>query len=226
MVSGKKWMYGAAGAMAATVAIVLLLQRETDAGFVLSITENGDELYRFTGVLTPSLPGEVETAGDFGELLELLELKVVTPGAAVSGTAESLSWRDDHNREIHIGTKLCPDGVRCVDQVRVHPDAARRLDNIASAFDNARLVTPEDYKTWPFTVERAVLRCLPPKRLTLISGDGVYALNTPARSPQSQDIAGVLKDHPLRAGEKLSYGPVFFDAIALCETVATSTGPD
>lgn len=218
MVSKRVWICSGIGVILVAVAAVSLLQRrDADPAFVYSVTDDGDELYRFTGVLTPEIPDEPGTAGDFEALLELLALEQDTPEAAVTVTkTAAVIWRDNRGRDIRVTGKSCDDGVDCVDRVLVHPDAETRLRNLDAAFENARLVTPADYETWPFTVDEALLRCSPPKALTLTTIDQVYALNAPARTSERREINEILLDHPLRAGEKVSFGPVFFDAIALC----------
>jgi len=226
MVSQRVKIGGGVGlALVVVGGLALSLQRDADPRFVHSITDEGDELYHFTGTLTPELPGVPETAGDYEELLELLVLDQVAADAAVTvtDTAEA-SWLDGRGWEIRVSGKTCDDGVECVDRVLVHPDAETRLRNLDAAFDNARLVSAADYQTWPFSVETALLRCTPPKVVTLTTADQVYALNAPAKAPQRHEIGEILRDHPLRAGEKLPFGEVFFDAIALCDE-ATTSGP-
>lgn len=208
---------GIALSLVIVTGVALLTQRDVDTAVVHSVTDDGDELYHFTGHLTPELPDEPETAGDFEELVGLLALDQVVADAAVAASDSTVaSWRDNRGWEIRVTGKTCDDGIACVDRVLVHPDGETRLRNLDAAFDAARLVTPVDYEIWPFTVERALLRCSPPKAVTLTTVDQVYALNAPARTPDRRDIGEILQDHPLRAGEKLSFGPVFFDAIALC----------
>lgn len=217
MVTKRVWVRGGiAVALAAIATATMLLQRDTDTGFVHSITESGEELYRFTGALTPGLPDEPQSADEFDALLELLALDDFVLATAVSIADKSVRWQDGRDREIRITGKTCPDDTFCVDSVVVHPGPDQRLRNIDTAFDNARLVTPGDYETWPFTVDQAVLRCTPPKAATLITAEQVYALNAPAKTADRREIGEILKDHPLRAGEKAPFGAVFFDAIALC----------
>ncbi|NVK43574.1 MAG: hypothetical protein HWE39_20195 [Oceanospirillaceae bacterium] len=219
MVTKRVWIRGGIGVAVVaitTATATLLLQRDTDTGFARSITDTGDELYRFTGALTPTLPDDPESADDFDAVLGLLALDDFALATGVSTAGDSVRWHDGRDREIRILGKTCPDDTFCVDSVLVHPEPDQRLHNIDTAFGNARLVTPGDYEAWPFTVDQAVLRCTPPKAATLITAEQVYALNAPAKTADRNDIGEILKDHPLRAGEKQPFGAVFFDAIALC----------
>lgn len=196
---------------------VWLQPRKDDGTFSRSIAANGDERFVFTSAMSPALPDASEYGDAFSDVLNPLGLKAFANRATVEHKGATYRWSDSRGWSVIITAKTCRDGVACVDSVTVHPDGENRLRNLARIDARARFVAAADYPHWPFVPTMGLLRCHPPKAVSFTTADAVYALNPQGRSADTRDIREILHDDPLRPGHKLPYGPIFFDAIKLCD---------
>ncbi|MFC6673058.1 DUF2511 domain-containing protein [Marinobacterium aestuariivivens] len=199
-------------------ALLLYPSRQTDERFSHAVSAEGNEVFEFGSPMAPALPEDIRQADDLAGLLERLGLQGFAGEIAVNPPeGGGFRWRDGRGWEIRVFAKQCDDGLACVDRVEIRPDGETRLRNIDAADARARLVSAADYEAWPFTVAMAVIRCQPPSAVTLRTPDGLYALNGQGRTENTLEVDAILREHPQRPGARMPYGPVFFDAMALCD---------
>lgn len=123
-----KWLLLAVAVAIAGIVAWRELQREEDPTFSSSLRDDLVYIYNFTSDMAPAIPEDPDNGSAFDEILYLMGRSELVGGGPLDRPGENAyRWMISSGDEITVTSKLCTDGVPCVNVVSVKPYSQQYL---------------------------------------------------------------------------------------------------